>query len=399
MVKVAVIFESSPFDRKGLFNAVHNRIRHMAADGRCLVHAFCVHSWDTPFTARVRHTPLVAERVGSCVVDEVTYEMLWYDFSITDHVLVEKLHKRPFFFERYADAVLKKLSGYDFISAHSFTGGLLAAKASRKYGIPYHVTWHGSDVHTHPWRNGLILRETVRVMEEASCNFFVSDALMKDSDRITVNARKKVLYNGVSDDFMKYDDPVRADLRKRYGIADGEKVVAFTGSLVAVKNVYVLQPLFHEIRSRYDGPLQFWVVGDGKLRHAVEPALKSDDSIDVRMWGNVPSEEMPSVMNCIDVMVLPSLNEGLPLVCAEAIRCGANVAGSDVGGIPEVIGKDNVVPLGDGFVESLAEMVSGLLRAGKIQVVPSKMDWQTAAALESDAIISVVSGVRSSESE
>lgn len=399
MVKVAVIFESSPFDRKGLFNAAHNRIRYLAAEGRCLVHAFCIHSWDTPFTAKVRHSPLVEKRVSSCVVDDVTYDMLWYDFSITDHLLVEKLQRRPFFFEKFEDSVLPELAGYDFISAHSFTGGLVAAKASRKYGIPYHVTWHGSDVHTHPWRNGLILRETAKVMEEATCNFFVSDALMRASDRITVNARKEVLYNGVSEDFVKYDDPVREELRKHYGIADGEKVVAFVGSIVDVKNVVVLQPLFNEIRRRYDGPLVFWVVGDGKMRHVVEPALKSDASIDVRMWGNVPSGEMPSVMNCIDVMVLPSLNEGLPLVCAEAIRCGANVAGSDVGGIPEVIGKDNVVPLGEGFVESMADKVVGLLRAGSVQTVPSKVDWKTAAAVESAAIISAVSSGRSSDSE
>ena len=31
MIRIAVIFESSPFDRKGLFNAVHNRIGHLAA--------------------------------------------------------------------------------------------------------------------------------------------------------------------------------------------------------------------------------------------------------------------------------------------------------------------------------------------------------------------------------
>lgn len=399
MVKVAVIFESSPFDRKGLFNAVHNRIRHLAAEGGCLVHAFCIHSWDTPFTAKVRRTPLLEERVSSCVVDDVTYKMLWYDFSITDHILVEKLHKRPFFFEKFAETVLPELAGYDFISAHSFTGGLLAAKASHKYGIPYCVTWHGSDVHTHPWRNDLILKETARAMEGASCNFFVSDALMETSDRITLKASKKVLYNGVSDDFVKYDSHSRAELRKRYGVADGVKVVAFVGSLAAVKNVRVLQPLFHEIRRCYDGPLEFWVVGDGKLRHVVEPALKSDDSIDVRLWGNVPSVEMPSVMNCVDVMVLPSLNEGLPLVCAEAIRCGANVVGSDVGGIPEVIGKDHVVPLGDGFLESMAGKVVGFLRAASVQSVPEKMDWKAASAIESEAIMSAVSKGRVSESE
>ena len=71
-------------------------------------------------------------------------------------------------------------------------------------------------------------------------------------------------------------------------------------------------------------------------------------------------------MNCIDLLVLPSLNEGLPLVCAEALRCGANVVGSDAGGIAEVIGADSVVPLCDAFVDTLAEMALSYLAARSV---------------------------------
>lgn len=75
MLRLAVIFESSPFDRKGLFNAVHNRIRHLLATGECEVDAFCIHSRDNAFTRRVRHTPdvPVVEKVD---FDGVTYRML-----------------------------------------------------------------------------------------------------------------------------------------------------------------------------------------------------------------------------------------------------------------------------------------------------------------------------------
>ena len=219
-------------------------------------------------------------------------------------------------------------------------------------------------------------------MEDASCNFYVSSALRTESDKITVSARKEVLYNGVSDDFVRYTDDRRRALRGKYGLSPEEKVVAFVGSIVAVKNVSVLQPLFHEIRSRYDGPLKFWMVGDGKLRGAVEPAMVSDETLDVRFWGNVPAEEMPSVMNCIDVMVLPSLNEGLPLVCAEAVRCGASVVGSDVGGVPEVIGRERVVPLGDGLVRGMASKVVDMLHSAPAQDVPAAMSWKSTAQKE-----------------
>ena len=381
MLKLAVIFESSPFDRKGLFNAVHNRVKHLVETGECEIDVFCIHSRDTALTRRLRHTPEVPF-VDDVTIDGIRYNMLWYDFSLIDHALVYKLSRRPFFFGKYLSRSVGILSGYDHVIAHSFTGGLFALEAFRRFGVPYSVTWHGSDVHTHPWRNSLILKDTRAVMENASCNFYVSCALRTESDKITVSARKEVLYNGVADDFVRYPDDRRLAFREKYGLSPEEKVVAFVGSIVAVKNVSVLQPLFHEIRSRYDGPLKFWMVGDGKLRSAVEPAMVSDETLDVRFWGNVPAEEIPSVMNCIDVMVLPSLNEGLPLVCAEAINCGASVVGSDVGGVPEVIGRENVVSLGDGLVRGMASKVVEMLHSTPVQTVPASMSWKSTAQKE-----------------
>jgi len=46
---------------------------------------------------------------------------------------------------------------------------------------------------------------------------------------------------------------------------------------------------------------------------------------------------MPGYMRACDVVVVPSLKEGLPNVCTEAAAGGKPVLGSDVGGIPEVV--------------------------------------------------------------
>ena len=382
MLKAAVIFEGSPFDRKGLFNAVQNRISHLSETGRCCIDAYCIHSWDTSFTRKIRHTPYVPEKKDHVDVDGISYRMLWYDFSIIDHLTVEKLYRRPLLFRHFIDRTVPLFQSYDVMIAHSFTGALIAYEVHEKYGIPYYVTWHGSDIHTHPVRNRLIRRDTCLVMESAKCNFFVSKALMLKSDELTLKAEKKVLYNGISDRFERYSDEKRNELRARYGLSPDDKVVAFVGSLVAVKNVHVLQPLFHAVRAGYDGNLRFWLVGDGKLRDSVEPVLLADKTIDVNFWGNVPADEMPDVMNCIDVMVLPSLNEGLPLVCAEAVNCGANVVGADVGGIPEVIGREYVVPHGEEFIEAMAAKVIELLKTRPVQHIPDDLDWKRTAELE-----------------
>ena len=430
MMRLAVIFESSPFDRKGLFNAVHNRVKHLLATGECTVDVFCVHSRDNAFTRRVRHTP-AAPSVDEVVVDGIRYRFLWYRFSILDNVLLEKLHVRPLLFRRFMESHVGLLKGYDAVVAHSFCGGLFALAAHEKFGIPYYVTWHGSDVHTHPWRVPVILDDTRAVMESARCNFFVSRALMNASEMITSHARKEVLYNGVSEGFVKYSPEDRTAVRERYGLDPEDKVVAFVGNIVAVKNVLSLPAIFAQVASRFvevssclsdscnrSGRLKFWIVGDGKLRTQLETACserftrhceertplrhcEERSDVAIRFFGNQPSSAMPDIMNCIDVLVLPSLNEGLPLVCAEALSCGAAVVGSDVGGIAEVIGSDNVVPLvspydndasqgtpsglpyDDSFVNGMAEkVVAALTGQSPSQTLPDEISWSRTAALE-----------------
>ena len=443
MMRLAVIFESSPFDRKGLFNAVHNRVKHLLATGECTIDVFCVHSRDNAFTRRIRHTPNVP-LVDEAVVDDIRYRLLWYRFSILDNVLLEKLHVRPWLFRRFMASHVDMLKGYDAVIAHSFCGGLFALAAHQRFGVPYYVTWHGSDVHTHPWRVPVILEDTRAVMESARCNFFVSRALLDASERIisakdvlSVSSgvspvRKEVLYNGVSEDFVKYSPEGRAAVRERYGLAHEDKVVAFVGNLVTVKNVLSLPDIFAQVASRFaevtagslsdscgrSGRLKFWIVGDGKLRSQLETACserllchceerspsrhcEERSDVAIRFFGNQPSPVMPDIMNCIDILVLPSLNEGLPLVCAEALSCGAAVVGSDVGGIAEVIGSDNVVPLvapydndasqgvpsgrpyDDAFVNGMAEkVVAALVGQSPSQTLPSDISWTRTAALE-----------------
>jgi glycosyltransferase involved in cell wall biosynthesis len=405
-------------------------VKHLLATGECTVDVFCVHSRDNAFTRRVRHTPDVPF-VDEVVVDDIRYRLLWYRFSILDNVLLEKLHVRPWLFRRFMDSHVDLLKGYDAVVAHSFCGGLFALAAHERFGVPYYVTWHGSDVHTHPWRVPVILEDTRAVMQSACCNFFVSNALLEASEKITLNARKDVLYNGVSEDFVKYSPEDRTAVRERYGLDPEDKVVAFVGNLHTVKNVLSLPAIFAQVVSRFaevsgsladscgrSGCLKFWIVGDGKLRTQLETACserlarhceertplrhcEERSDVAIRFFGNQPSSAMPDIMNCIDVLVLPSLNEGLPLVCAEALACGVRVVGSDVGGIAEVIGSDNVVPLvspydndasqgtpsglpyDDSFVNGMAEkVVAALTGQSPSQTLPAEISWSRTAALE-----------------
>ena len=63
--------------------------------------------------------------------------------------------------------------------------------------------------------------------------------------------------------------------------------------------------------------------------------LKQPDGVSV--VGRISPEAVPDVIRSSDVVLIPSLQEGLPNVAVEAAACGRAVFGSDTGGIPEVI--------------------------------------------------------------
>lgn len=387
--KVAIIFEGDAFDRKGLFNAVSGRAASLAALGGRQVDLFCIQCRDNFLSRLKRKTVKGDPDVREVETAGMKCSLLWYRFSFIDWLLVEKLHRRPFFFTRFVRRNAKAFSGYDIVSAHSFSGGIFAREVKARFGTPFCVSWHGSDIHTIPRRNPLIRRETAFLMQEADRNFFVSEALLRQSGEIGPGRGKEVLRNGIGPEFRVLSGQERTAARSGLGICDDSKVVAFVGSVFKVKNPGSLPGIFHKVREAFEGPLVFLVVGDGKAMGELRPALEADTTLDCRFLGNRPAGEMPRIMNAIDVLVLPSLNEGLPLVPMEALSCGAAVVGSRVGGVPEIIGEENTVPLGDGFEEEFARKVVAKLLAPSPSVEPGMFGWEKTSLREAEALDNV----------
>jgi glycosyltransferase involved in cell wall biosynthesis len=57
----------------------------------------------------------------------------------------------------------------------------------------------------------------------------------------------------------------------------------------------------------------------------------------VHLAGHLRPDQIPGHIRAADVVLIPSMEEGLPNVATEASACGRPVLGSRVGGIPEVV--------------------------------------------------------------
>ncbi len=385
--KIAIIFEGDVTDRKGLFNSVYHRAKELMKYPELEVSLFCIQTYESSLIRLLRRTKK-REFIEQAEVDGLNFNIFWYKFTIRKHLSTEVIHKTPLsvFFQLGKWARL--LKDYNYISAHSFLAGQLAYTVNKFYGTPFAITWHGSDIHTHPARNTYFSKQTSNLVHNANMNFFVSKGLLQIARRRYGHSfQAEVSYNGVSERFYKFDDEKRTELRSKNHLYSHTKVVAYIGNFYPVKNTKILPELFASIRHKYDGDLVFWVIGGGKHSGPVLNKLVENRHIDFVILNNQPFSEMPALMNCIDVVVIPSRKEGFSLVSAEAIACGANVVGTDVCGVNEVLTKDFLVTFDDNLVENMAQKVTHYLKNPQRQTIPSSFAWKSAVETEYNTIL------------
>ena len=107
--------------------------------------------------------------------------------------------------------------------------------------------------------------------------------------------------------------------------------------------------------------LEVLLVGDGRYRPAMETLTRSL-GVDgrVRFLGELPTQAINEFLDKIDLLVMPSRTEGLPRAMLEAMARGCPCIGTRVGGIPELLTADDMVPPDD--PDALAARIVELAR-------------------------------------
>lgn len=384
--QIALLFHANLDDCKGQTNAALSRIKSLSEilPENITTEAICTSYYEGKLLELLRRTKR-QRRVKTRNIGGIQINLEWIKFSLIDYLLKFKLHKSPIFLNSQISRIINRLKGFDLISAHSFLSGEIALELYKRYNIPYCITWHGSDIHSMPFESEYFFSKINEIIESASANFFVSKALLQKSDEITKTGNKYVLYNGFSDIFSEYSKEEKNKLRESNALNRDNKIIAFVGNLIPVKNASLLPAIFKDIKNEFQGGLEFWIIGNGPLQRTIEDEIIGFGiSSDVKFFGNVPHSQMPEIMNCIDLLILPSENEGLPLVTVEALRCGAMVIGSDVGGICEAIGQKNVVSLGEDFIKRFSNRCVNALNGDYTFFSNESLDWDKTAQKELD---------------
>jgi glycosyltransferase involved in cell wall biosynthesis len=181
----------------------------------------------------------------------------------------------------------------------------------------------------------------------------VSEAERQLGRSAGVEVRTSVVPNGVDLDAWRPQGPEeRAEARERLGLAPGPLAVC-VGRLARQKGQQDLLGAWPEVRAAVPDA-RLVLVGDGPDRDALERV--ADTTEGVRFVGS--RSDVADWLTASDVVVVPSLWEGMALVPLEAMASARSIVATNVTGIvesvPEVAGA--IVPPGDRH--ALAEAVA-----------------------------------------
>ena len=358
--RIAILFSGDIYRIRGEFTAIHNRVKELKKNGKFIVDVYVFGEYFdniTCFLKRIKQK----EKKSIFELENVTYNCIWYKRSHLDNI-THRLFKRRTAVE--IDRVTRtseRFKKYDLIYANSLFTAHIGLKLKQKCNIPFICMWHGSSIHSVPFNDKNTFKRTRVILENADMNLFVSDELLTTARKIASNFKGEISYNGIDTSlFCRLKDDERFTLRKEKGIAQNEKCVAFIGNCLPIKNVQYLPILFTQIAKKYND-VKFLIVGKGHFAK-----FFAGSKLNITYVNEVKNSDMPHWYNCMDLIVMPSINEGLPMTCLEATACGTPFVGSRVGAIADVVGVENTVEHNNDFNDKFSALCIKCLNDNKV---------------------------------
>ena len=205
---------------------------------------------------------------------------------------------------------------YDVLHAHASAKAIIVLREARKHGVPVRI------LHSH----------AARVVTERRFQKFMANALKGAAKRECTNLAAcsteageflfgrgsvsagdvTIIPNAIELDRFSFDRRVRNEVRSELGVGDG-LVVGHVGRFMPPKNhAFIVKVMASLLKSRPDARLL--LVGVGQLQDEVKEQ--------VRALGIEDSVTFLGLVQAMDVFVMPSLFEGLPVSAVEAQASG-----------------------------------------------------------------------------
>jgi glycosyltransferase involved in cell wall biosynthesis len=245
---------------------------------------------------------------------------------------------------------LFRQESFDVIHTHSSKPGILGRFAGRLAGVP--VVVHTVQGYAFPMARSVAERLFYLGLEWLGARCCDAMILVKNDDldlarrylRLPADKLHLVPNSIDTELYRPRGAAERSDIRRcLLGIDDRTVAIGMVGRLWRQKNPACLVRAAATVLQERQG-VRFFLIGDGELRENLEKLI-----LDLSMAGRVSllgwRDDIPELLAGLDIFVLPSRWEGLPLAILEAQSAGVPVVASDIPG-----NRDAVVDGVDGLL-------------------------------------------------
>ncbi|HJO55619.1 MAG TPA: glycosyltransferase family 1 protein [Candidatus Scalindua sp.] len=185
-----------------------------------------------------------------------------------------------------------------------------------------------------------ILRESIK-----RASIIVADSYSTKRDIVEffgINERQiKVIHLGVESRFRPISNVKKYRLKNKLP----SKMILNVGTLEPRKNIITLISAFKKLREKGFETYKLVIAGErGWLYEQIFKEVERNDlKNEIIFMGVVRDEDLPTLYNCAEVFVYPSLYEGFGLPPLEAMACGIPVITSNASSLPEVVGNAGIM--------------------------------------------------------
>ncbi len=160
--------------------------------------------------------------------------------------------------------------------------------------------------------------------------------------RGSVPEKVSIIYNGI--DLKKFVPAQNNSAREMPGIKDGDIVIGIIGVFDKCKgHIYLFNALKHIVsEGRHD--IVCLIIGDGREREELK-RFSMLNGLEKNIIFLGYRDDIHKLLNVIDIIVIPSIQESFPRVALEAMAMEVPVIATIVGGLPESVddGKTGIL--------------------------------------------------------
>lgn len=251
----------------------------------------------------------------------------------------------------------------NILHSHGYKSNFYALTANRGK-IPWIVTNHlwkktTFALKVYAYLDSLFIRHADRVVA-------VSDEIRSEMVNDGIPPQKiTIIDNGV--DMERFALNRNEEIRKSFGFNGNSKVIGTIASMTPEKgHTYLLEAMRQVIDKCPE--CRFMIVGDGSQRQFLEEKT-SHLGLTGKVLFTGSRKDVPEILSMLDIFVLPSLKEGLPMALLEAMAAGVPVIATRVGAVPKVVihGKTGLL-VEKGDVNGLITAITQFLKDRKMSV-------------------------------